>query len=51
MVPGQVFLANWGAALNGDITFDELLAMIESQTNAAIREGMPKAYLPLAMRP
>ena len=51
MVPGQVFLANWGAALNGDITFDELLAMIESQTNAAIREEMPKAYLPLAMRP
>jgi len=46
-VPGQVFLDNWGAALNGSMTFDELLALIESETNDVIGY---KIRLPLLVK-
>ncbi len=40
MVPGQVFLQNWEQALNGSLSFDDLVNMIESETNLAIEEGL-----------
>lgn len=39
MVPGAVYQTNLEQALKGEITFNELLSRIESETNAAIQEG------------
>ncbi len=39
MVPGIVYQTNLEQALKGEISFDELLALIESETNIAIQEG------------
>lgn len=40
MVPGIVYQTNLEQALRGEISFEELLARIESETNVAIQEGM-----------
>lgn len=40
MVPGIVYQTNLEQALKGEITFEELLARIESETNVAIQEGI-----------
>jgi multiple sugar transport system substrate-binding protein len=40
MVPGQVYLTNLEQTLKGEMTFEELLARIESETNVAIQEGI-----------
>ena len=40
MVPGMVYLTNLEQALKGEMTFEELLARIESETNVAIQEGI-----------
>ena len=37
---GQVFMQNWEQALNGSLSFDDLVGMIETETNLAIEEGM-----------
>ncbi len=39
MVPGNVYLQNLERVLKDEISFDELLGMIETETNAAITEG------------
>jgi hypothetical protein len=39
MVPGAVYQTNLEQALKGEISFDELLSRIESETNTAIQEG------------
>lgn len=39
MVPGIVYQTNLEQALKGEISFEELLAKIESETNVAIQEG------------
>lgn len=39
MVPGQTFMNNLEAMLKGDKAFDDVLAQIESDTNAAIQDG------------
>ena len=39
MVPGATYLGNLENALNGNISFDELLQIIEDETNFAIEEG------------
>ncbi|RIK56045.1 MAG: hypothetical protein DCC57_04030 [Chloroflexi bacterium] len=39
MVPGNVYLTNLESALKGEMSFDDLLARIESETNVAIQEG------------
>ncbi|MCX6049283.1 MAG: extracellular solute-binding protein [Chloroflexi bacterium] len=39
MVPGAIYQTNLEQALKGEITFDELLSRIESETNTAIQEG------------
>jgi multiple sugar transport system substrate-binding protein len=39
MVPGNVYLTNLEAALKDEMTFEDLLARIESETNVAIAEG------------
>ena len=39
MVPGIVYQTNLEQALKGEISFEELLARIESETNVAIQEG------------
>ncbi|MBI1258960.1 MAG: hypothetical protein GC204_15930 [Chloroflexi bacterium] len=43
--PGPItatYLANEERALNGEITFDELLQTIEDETNTAIQEGIDR---------
>jgi hypothetical protein len=40
MVPGIVYQTNLEQALKGEITFEELLARIEAETNVAIQEGI-----------
>jgi len=40
MVPGQTFMNNLEAMLRGDKKFDDILAQIESDTNAAIQDGI-----------
>jgi multiple sugar transport system substrate-binding protein len=39
MVPGQVYMTSLEQALKGEMSFEELLARIESETNTAIQEG------------
>jgi multiple sugar transport system substrate-binding protein len=40
MVPGIIYQTNLEQALKGEISFEELLARIESETNVAIQEGI-----------
>ena len=41
-VPGQVFMDNWQQLLDGDMSFDEMLEKIESETNVALQEGQDR---------
>ena len=41
-VPGQVFMDNWEQLLNDEISFDDMLAKIESETNIALEEGQDR---------
>ena len=41
-VPGQVFMDNWEQLLNDEISFDDMLGKIESETNIALEEGQDR---------
>ncbi|MDE2818742.1 MAG: hypothetical protein OXI40_03310 [Chloroflexota bacterium] len=40
MVPGATYMNNLEAALTGELAFDDMLQLIEDETNFAIEEGM-----------
>ena len=40
MVPGSTYLTNLEDAMNGALSFDDLLQLIEDESNFAIEEGM-----------
>lgn len=39
---GSVFQANWETYFSGDMDFDTLLSIVESETNLAIQDGMDR---------
>jgi hypothetical protein len=41
-VVAALFIQFYEQALNGDITFDEMLQKIEAETNLAIQDGLDR---------